>query len=162
MKSPNSSAPIANSDRALAVFSNPARLSPGYDREMKTASLVDLCSIPGVGPSIASDLHLLGIRQVADLRGRDPQLLYSELCREMDQHVDRCVLYVFRCAVYFASEPKHDPELLKWWNWKDGTKAATKSACAKPKMNPNLQNLTRIRNSRRPSQDQNRTNPDRM
>ncbi|MGA3073400.1 MAG: helix-hairpin-helix domain-containing protein, partial [Bryobacteraceae bacterium] len=30
-----------------------------------------------------------------------------------------CVLYVFRCAVYFASEAEHDPELLKWWNWKD-------------------------------------------
>ena len=33
--------------------------------------------------------------------------------------MDRCVLYVFRCAVYFASESEHDPELLKWWNWKD-------------------------------------------
>lgn len=29
--------------------------------------------------------------------------------------VDRCMLYVFRCAVYY----EHDPELLKWWNWKD-------------------------------------------
>lgn len=94
---------------------------------MRTASLVDLSSIPGVGPSIASNLHSLGIRQVADLRGRNPELLYSELCREMGQHVDRCVLYVFRCAVYFASESRHDPELLKWWNWKDGTKAATHS-----------------------------------
>jgi hypothetical protein len=80
----------------------------------------------------------------------------------MGQHVDRCVLYVFRCAVYFASESKHDPELLKWWNWKDGTKAATESACAKPKTNPNLRNLTRTRNCRILSQDQNRTNPDRM
>jgi hypothetical protein len=29
------------------------------------------------------------------------------------------VLYVFRCAVYYASHEVHDPELLKWWNWKD-------------------------------------------
>jgi hypothetical protein len=29
------------------------------------------------------------------------------------------VLYVFRCAVYFANNSTHDPELLKWWNWKD-------------------------------------------
>ncbi|NIV18422.1 MAG: pathogenicity locus, partial [Woeseiaceae bacterium] len=28
-------------------------------------------------------------------------------------------LYVFRCAVYYASEEDHDPELLKWWNWTD-------------------------------------------
>jgi hypothetical protein len=33
--------------------------------------------------------------------------------------VDRCLLYVFRCAVYFASHKKHDPKLLLWWNWKD-------------------------------------------
>ena len=34
--------------------------------------------------------------------------------------VDRCVLYVFRVAVYVASTPeeKRDPNLLKWWNWK--------------------------------------------
>jgi hypothetical protein len=89
---------------------------------MKSSMLTDLQRIPGVGPSIASDLKMLGMRQVADLRGRDPQALYSTLCREMGQHVDRCVLYVFRCAVYFASESKHDPELLKWWNWKDGAK----------------------------------------
>ena len=78
-----------------------------------------LLQIPGVGASIAANLNLLGIREVADLRGRNPESLYSALCRETGQHVDRCVLYVFRCAVYFASESKHDPELLKWWNWKD-------------------------------------------
>ena len=34
---------------------------------------------------------------------------------------DRCLLYVFRCAVYFAETPVHkqDAEKLKWWNWKD-------------------------------------------
>lgn len=33
---------------------------------------------------------------------------------------DRCLLYVFRCAVYYASRAKHDPEVLKWWNWRVG------------------------------------------
>jgi hypothetical protein len=78
-----------------------------------------LLSVPGVGPSIAKDLHRLGIQDVAHLRGRNPESLYAELCRDVGLHVDRCVLYVFRCAVYFASEGRHDPELLKWWNWKD-------------------------------------------
>ncbi|MBP7847311.1 MAG: hypothetical protein KAZ94_04200, partial [Burkholderiales bacterium] len=32
---------------------------------------------------------------------------------------DRCLLYVFRCAVYFAQTTQPQPELLKWWNWKD-------------------------------------------
>jgi hypothetical protein len=89
-------------------------------RTTPKSALADLTRIPGVGPSIASDLYFLGVREVAELRGRNPERLYSELCRETGQHVDRCVLYVFRCAVYFASESKHDPEKLKWWNWKDG------------------------------------------
>jgi hypothetical protein len=86
--------------------------------------VVNLLSIPGVGPSIAKDLNRLGIREVAELRGRDPENLYTDLCRDVGHHVDRCVLYVFRCAVYFASERDHDPELLKWWNWKDGRRLA--------------------------------------
>jgi len=59
-----------------------------------------LLRIPGVGPSIAADFNRLGIRDVAELRGRNPETLYSDLCREVGHHVDRCVLYVFSCAVY--------------------------------------------------------------
>jgi len=81
--------------------------------------IAELSRIPGVGPSLASDLYLLGIRDAAALRGRNPESLYAGLCTRVGRRVDRCVLYVFRCAVYFASESKHDPELLKWWNWKD-------------------------------------------
>ena len=80
---------------------------------------VDLLKIPGVGPSIAADLNRLGVRETAELRGRNPEAMYRELCRMEGKPVDRCVLYVFRCAVYFASEPVHDPELLQWWRWKD-------------------------------------------
>ena len=79
----------------------------------------DLLRIPGVGPSIASDLNRLGIHQVAELRGRSPERLYTQLCEQAGQTVDRCVLYVFRCAVYYASELSPDPEKLKWWWWKD-------------------------------------------
>lgn len=48
-----------------------------------------------------------------------PKALYDEHCRQREVQVDRCVLYVFRCAVYYANNTVHDPELLKWWNWKD-------------------------------------------
>lgn len=75
--------------------------------------------IPGVGTSIAADLHSLGILSVNDLRGKDPEVLYAELMGKVGNRVDRCVLYVFRCAVYFAEHEQHDPEKLKWWNWKD-------------------------------------------
>lgn len=80
----------------------------------------ELRTIPGVGPRVAEDLRGLGIHRVQDLRGADPQALYERLCEQAGMHVDRCMLYVFRCAVYFASEFPHDPELLKWWSWKDG------------------------------------------
>jgi hypothetical protein len=87
----------------------------------RTAAAKDeLRRIPGVGPSIAQDFRDLGIHRVDDLRGADPQALYDRLCAQVGQHVDRCMLYVMRCAVYYASEFPHDPELLKWWSWKDG------------------------------------------
>ena len=82
------------------------------------AVIANLSRIPGVGPSIAADLHLLGIRDVAELRGRNPEALYAEMCRLVGPQ-DRCLLYVFRCAVYYASAAAPEPEMLKWWNWKE-------------------------------------------
>ncbi len=84
----------------------------------KTAT-EDLQTIPGVGPSLAEDLRDLGFDNVADLRGRDPERMYRKLVELRDGPIDRCVLYVFRCAVYYASHSRHEPNLLKWWNWKD-------------------------------------------
>ena len=81
--------------------------------------LKELRTIPGVGEKIAEDLLGLGITSVPALKGKDPELLYRALCRKSGGPVDRCMLYVFRCAVYFASNRAHDPERLKWWNWKD-------------------------------------------
>ena len=67
----------------------------------------------------ADDLRLIGIRRVRDLQGKNPEKLYAKLCKRTGRQIDRCALYVFRCAVYFASRKKHDPAKLKWWNWKD-------------------------------------------
>ena len=79
----------------------------------------ELQTIPGVGPSIAGDLRRLGIETVADLKGRNPRMLYEALNVLTGTRQDPCVLYTFRCAVYYASHKRHDPEKLKWWNWKD-------------------------------------------
>ncbi|MCX6550292.1 MAG: pathogenicity locus [Acidobacteria bacterium] len=78
-----------------------------------------LQAIPGVGPSIAEDLRALGIRDPTGLRGRDPERLYDRINRIRGVRQDRCLLYVFRCAVYFAGTSRHQPELLKWWHWSD-------------------------------------------
>jgi hypothetical protein len=79
----------------------------------------ELMKIPGVGKSISHDLLNIGIDSIADLKGKDPEKLYTRSNKYAGLVQDRCLLYVFRCAVYFASNTKHEPEKLKWWNWKD-------------------------------------------
>jgi len=75
--------------------------------------------IPGVGKAIAQDMRNIGIRSRSQLKGQDPEKLYQKLCDFKASPVDRCMLYVLRCAVYYASNTEHDPQLLKWWNWKE-------------------------------------------
>lgn len=87
----------------------------------KESALKEFQVIPGVGKKIARDLWNLGLRSVDDLKDQDPETLYGRLNDLAGHKVDRCMLYVFRCAVYFASNEIHEPELLKWWNWKDRT-----------------------------------------
>ncbi len=90
-------------------------------RDRKDAVLRDLRRIPGIGRAVSEDLWQLGCRSVADLKHQDPEDLYTRLCELQGTQVDRCMLYVLRCAVYFASHEVHDPERLKWW--KDGGRA---------------------------------------
>ena len=87
----------------------------------KKHSLKELATIPGVGKSIAADLMDIGITKVADLKGKNPELLFELSNKIAGRIQDRCLLYVFRCAVYFANTPENEQqaELLKWWNWKD-------------------------------------------
>lgn len=87
----------------------------------RTEQLKELMQIPGVGKSIANDLVRLGINTLQDLKGRDPEMLYDQSNAMAGKTQDRCLLYVFRCAVYFAdtNPEKQNPEKLKWWNWKD-------------------------------------------
>ena len=80
----------------------------------------NLQEIPGVGPRIAGYLESLGVRRTADLNGADPEKLYRQLSAKYRKPLDRCLLYVLRCAVYYASTRRPRPHLLKWWNWKDG------------------------------------------
>ena len=92
--------------------------SPTKTRKPKS----ELQAIPGVGASIAGDLQGMGISRVAQLKRKSPQALFDQLCQTTGVVHDRCVLYVFWCAVYYASTPRHDPERLKWWNWKDASR----------------------------------------
>ncbi|MBO9592803.1 MAG: helix-hairpin-helix domain-containing protein [Niabella sp.] len=82
-----------------------------------------LTQIPGVGKSIATDLYNIGIHRIEDLKGRDPEQLFKASNAVAGCVQDRCLLYVFRCAVYFAETPPHmqEADKLKWWNWKNDT-----------------------------------------
>lgn len=83
--------------------------------------MCDLRKIPGVGKHIERDFQNIGIRQVSDLKGKDPEELYRQDCLAKGFVEDRCQLYVFRLAVYFAEHETHDAQKLKWWYWKDKT-----------------------------------------
>jgi len=56
---------------------------------------------------------------------RKGQIMYKKITTNLIvEDVDRCMLYVLRCAVYYASTLDPDPRLLQWWNWKDRDAAA--------------------------------------
>jgi hypothetical protein len=63
----------------------------------------------------------IDIRSIDDLKGKSPQKLYEQSNKLAGMLQDRCLLYVFRCAVYYAEtdENKREAEKLLWWNWKD-------------------------------------------
>jgi len=86
---------------------------------MESSSLQELEQIPGVGKTIARDMHNIGIHSIDALKGLQAEQLYDRLCEFKAFTADRCMLYVFRCAIYYASNNDHDPQLLKWENWKD-------------------------------------------
>ena len=85
----------------------------------KKAILKEFQTMPGVGKSIAEDLWAMGFRSLSDLKKKDPEKLYADLNRLVGHTTDRCMLYTFKCMVYFVNERHHDPTLLKWWAWSD-------------------------------------------
>ncbi|TGK01598.1 pathogenicity locus [Leptospira langatensis] len=85
----------------------------------KSLVLKEFQTLPGVGKTISQDLWNLGIRSKEELSGLDPEKLYEQICVYQGGKVDRCMLYVFRCAIYVSGTKDPDPEKMKWWSWKD-------------------------------------------
>lgn len=79
----------------------------------------DLKNIPGVGKNMEQHFFNIGIFTIDDLIGKNPEELFLKDCSVKGFQDDRCVLYVFRLAVYYATNSVHEPEKLKWWNWQD-------------------------------------------
>ena len=85
----------------------------------KAKVLKQFQKIPSVGKACALDFWNIGLRSIKDLEGQNPNLLYQKLNKVTGLTHDICMLYTFRCAVYFATEINHDMEKLNWWYWKD-------------------------------------------
>lgn len=69
--------------------------------------------LPNIGPSLAANLRLIGIAQPRDLRGKDPFVLYQQLCAATGQRQDPCVLDTFMAATDFMRGAAAAP----WWHY---------------------------------------------
>ncbi len=78
----------------------------------------ELRKIPGIGREMEKDLLALGYTTIDSLKGADPQEMYDRMCGITGVKQDRCVLYTYRLAVYFAETENPEPEKLKWRNHK--------------------------------------------
>jgi Pathogenicity locus len=76
-------------------------------------TVVTLTELPNIGPAMAEDLRLVGIKQPQDLINKDPYQLYEILCRKTATRHDSCVIDVFLAAVDFMEGGKATP----WWNF---------------------------------------------
>ena len=78
-----------------------------------------LLDVPNVGPAVALDLVRLGISDPAALAGRDPDELYTALCKIDGLRHDPCLLDVFSAAVAYADGQPARP----WWAYSAERKA---------------------------------------
>lgn len=75
--------------------------------------------LPNIGPALAADLRLIGIRTPAELRSKDPFVLYQKLCAATGQRQDPCVLDTFMAATDFMRGAPAAP----WWTYTAQRKA---------------------------------------
>lgn len=73
----------------------------------------DLKTISGIGDDMKRHLLDIGIKTVEDLVGKNPEELYLKDMAFRGRPTDKCVLYVFWLAVYYAENEIRDPDKLK-------------------------------------------------
>ncbi len=83
------------------------------------AECESLEQLPNIGPALAADLRLIGIHTPAELRGKDPFVLYQKLCAATGQRQDPCVLDTFMAATDFMRGAPAAP----WWKYTPQRKA---------------------------------------
>jgi len=66
--------------------------------------IAKLRMIPSVSEKCARGLYLLGIREVNDLKGKDPSDLYAKLRERKDFYAEPCMLNMIKIAVGMANK----------------------------------------------------------
>ena len=74
-------------------------------------SETELRQLPNIGPAMARMLTRLGVEYPADLRGRDPEQLFHQLCEVDGRRHDPCVLDTLTAVVDYANGAPARP----WW-----------------------------------------------
>lgn len=69
--------------------------------------------LPNIGPAMAADFVLLGMKRPADLVGRDPHELFARLCKITRSKQDPCVLDTFMAVVDYVGGAPERP----WWKY---------------------------------------------
>ena len=82
-------------------------------------TLLELQTIPNVGPAVARKLARLDIASVEDLRGHDGEDLFERLCALDGCRHDPCLLDTFVAAVDYANGAPPRP----WWEYSRERKA---------------------------------------
>ena len=88
-------------------------------KAVSAAECETLEQLPNIGPSLAANLRLIGIRTPQDLRGKDAFVLYQRLCAVTGQRQDPCVLDTFMAATDFMAGAPAAP----WWTYTAQRKA---------------------------------------
>ena len=70
-------------------------------------------ALPNLGKALSSDLRLIGVYKPKNLIGKNPFVLYNELCIKKGKHVDPCVIDVFMSVVDFMEGEEPQP----WWKF---------------------------------------------
>lgn len=79
----------------------------------RATEVVRFQDIPNIGPAMAKDFGLLGIKDPRDLAKADPMALYRALCEATCTRHDPCVLDTFLAACDFMN----GAPALPWWHY---------------------------------------------
>jgi len=70
--------------------------------------VAQLAKLPGVSEKAAEGMYLLGIRSVADLKGRDGDEMYADLRERKDFYAEPCMQKMLKIAIGMADKGYSD------------------------------------------------------